>query len=144
MTKPPAIICDLDGTISLLNGRGPFEMEKMHEDPERPGMKELLTVLSWHRQIIYMTGRGEQDRERTCAWLLEREFPCATFLGSELRLLMRALHDYRADHIIKREMAERYVLPYYEVVCVFEDRNTVVKMWRELGLLCLQPQDGDY
>ena len=30
------------------------------------------------------------------------------------------------------------------LVCIFDDRNKVVEMWRRLGITCLQVDDGDF
>lgn len=37
-----------------------------------------------------------------------------------------------------------FVVPTKEILCVLDDRNKVVKMWRELGLTCLQMAEGDF
>ena len=42
------------------------------------------------------------------------------------------------------ELYEQHVKDHYDVLCVFDDRNQVVDMWREIGLKCLQVQPGDF
>jgi hypothetical protein len=32
----------------------------------------------------------------------------------------------------------------YEPIMVFDDRNQVVKMWRERGIVCAQVAEGDF
>jgi hypothetical protein len=59
-------------------------------------------------------------------------------------LKMRAAGDKRSDDIVKREIYEQKIAPWRTVVAVFDDRNKVVNMWRELGLLCLQVYPGDF
>lgn len=34
--------------------------------------------------------------------------------------------------------------PDYRVAFILEDRNSMVKKWRELGFKCLQVADGDF
>jgi hypothetical protein len=57
---------------------------------------------------------------------------------------MRKHNDYRSDDIVKKEMYFEYIQPKYNVVCVFDDRDKVVKMWRDLGILCCQVYYGDF
>lgn len=57
---------------------------------------------------------------------------------------MRGVDDLRNDAIVKKELAERYILPMYNVRGVFDDRDRVVKMWRELGLTCYQCAYGSF
>jgi hypothetical protein len=35
-------------------------------------------------------------------------------------------------------------IPLDEIAFVLEDRNSMVKKWRELGLTCLQVAEGDF
>lgn len=48
------------------------------------------------------------------------------------------------DSIIKRELFEAHVRDTYAVRFVLDDRNQVVRMWRSLGLTCLQVADGAF
>ena len=57
---------------------------------------------------------------------------------------MRGEGDHRSDDVTKGEIYMNCIEPWYDVVCVFEDRNRVVKMWRDLGLLVAQVYDGDF
>lgn len=57
------------------------------------------------------------------------------------RLLMRKDNDWRHDTIVKPLMLD---FPVSEVLFVLEDRNSMVKRWRELGYTCLQVNDGDF
>jgi hypothetical protein len=59
-------------------------------------------------------------------------------------LLMRPSGDSRPDSVVKRELYERYVAPRHTVTAVLDDRNAVVRMWRDLGLTVLQVADGDF
>ena len=57
---------------------------------------------------------------------------------------MREADDYREDSIVKAEMYDKYVKDKYHINFVLDDRNQVVKMWREIGLFCLQVADGNF
>ena len=57
---------------------------------------------------------------------------------------MRRNGDSIPDAIIKMALFESYIRSKYDVEFVLDDRNQVVKMWRSLGLKCLQVQEGDF
>jgi hypothetical protein len=57
---------------------------------------------------------------------------------------MRAEKDYRADDIIKGELLDRIISDGWRPWLVVDDRDRVVKMWRDRGLLCLQCAPGDF
>ena len=59
-------------------------------------------------------------------------------------LFMRAEDDFRHDTIVKEEIYRTHIEPFWNVFCVFDDRSTVVEMWRSLGLVCLQVANGDF
>ena len=56
---------------------------------------------------------------------------------------MRGAKDFRSDEIIKKEFLYKYTKPE-DVFIVFDDRNTVVEMWRSLKITCFQVDDGDF
>ncbi len=86
--------------------------------------------------IIIVSGRdlgscGIQTED----WLLNHEIP-------HQHLFMRSAGDSREDSIIKREILDR--LPKDRIAFVLDDRDQVVKMWRENGLTCLQCAPGAF
>ena len=135
--KESIILCDIDGTIALHNGRNPFDYDKASEDTFDPRMKVLLNGLSQSYKIIFFSGRSEDTRDVTHKWLEDNGF-------GEHQLYMRKSKDFRSDDIVKKEMYFEYIQPKYNVVCVFDDRDKVVKMWRDLGILCCQVYYGDF
>ena len=46
--------------------------------------------------------------------------------------------DFRKDSIIKKEFFDEFVKDRFNVLTVFDDRNQVIKVWRDLGLTCFQ------
>lgn len=134
------VLCDIDGTIALRRGRSPYDQSKVLEDAFDPRMNFLLSSLSEKFQIIFLSGRQDtkQCREDTEKWLKDN-------LGlSEVTLIMRSEGDFRPDDVIKKELYQKYIKDRYNVVCVFDDRDKVVKMWRSLGLLCCQVYYGNF
>jgi hypothetical protein len=88
-------------------------------------------------QLIFVSGRFEKYRAQTTEWLARNGF-------KEGKLLMRADGDVRKDSTVKREIFDKHIRNYYNVQCVFDDRNQVVEMWRKLGLTVFQVADGRF
>ena len=134
------VLCDIDGTIALRRGRSPYDQSKVLEDAFDPRMNFLLSSLSEKFQIIFLSGRQDtkQCRDDTEKWLKDN-------LGlSEVTLIMRSEGDFRSDDVVKKELYQKYIKDKYNVVCVFDDRDKVVRMWRNLGLLCCQVYYGNF
>jgi predicted kinase len=150
--KAKAIIVDVDGTIALRNGRHPFDYEKVSEDLPDHRMTDLIRNLiqDCSYTVFFVTGREDigKCRELTEAWIDKFVHNKKGFDGffpvENWKLLMRANGDHRSDDKVKKEIWENKIKPWYDVVAVFDDRDKVVKMWREQGLLCLQPYYGDF
>jgi hypothetical protein len=92
-----------------------------------------------HAEIILVSGRSERYRDVTEYWL--RRHGLFIFRA---KLLMRPLDDRRSDELVKRDLYDQHVKPFYRVLYVFDDRDKVVKMWRDLGLTCLQVAEGNF
>lgn len=142
-TKTSCIICDLDGTIALGYDRGVFEYDKCESDKPDFRVIQMLENLwesKMYDKIIFLSGRDESGREAAEKWLsVHVEIPREYW---ELKL--RKKHDYRPDDVLKKEIYGEQIEPYYDVKLVLEDRDKVVKMWRDLGLLCCQVYYGKF
>jgi len=140
-TKPMAWIVDIDGTLAHLHGRSPFTENSAEylTDTVDTTVAELVDDLHYTARyaIILLSGRGEQHRWPTETWLNVKGI-------SYTRLFMRPEGDNRKDYIVKAELFDKYVRHNYNVVGVLDDRDQVVKMWRSIGLKCLQVQDGNF
>jgi hypothetical protein len=151
MTPPKAIIVDLDGTLALHvtpEGdllRGHYEYEKVGDDlPNEPILNIVRELLypdgpfGWsHYSLIAVSGREDSCRDQTDRWLCDQGvYPDA--------LLMRTTGDRRDDSVVKQELYEAHIEGKFDVWFVLDDRDRVVKMWRDLGLTCLQVAPGDF
>jgi PhoPQ-activated pathogenicity-related protein len=87
--------------------------------------------------VVICTGRGMEYQKPTEEWLYKNEIPYDA-------LYMRPAMDYRDDTVIKRELLREMRLDGYDPELVFEDRDRVVKMWREEGIRCFQVAEGDF
>ena len=140
------IIVDIDGTICDASHRMHL-IEGEHKDwdawyagcsddaPIEPVL-QIVHILSHASRIDLVTGRNESSRAVTEAWLSKHAVRYD-------RLLMRGEHDRRPDDVVKAEIYRQHFEPG-SVWFVLEDRDRVVRMWRGLGLTCLQVKDGNY
>lgn len=87
--------------------------------------------------ILIVSGRWIGDRcgKDTEDWLDWYGIPYS-------HLFMRNTGDSRPDFEVKREILE--LLPIDRIAYVLDDRDQVVKMWREAGLTCLQVREGNF
>lgn len=136
---PKAVICDLDGTLSLLNGRDPYNAATCDNDLlNEPVAAALKMAKQQGYQVILLSGREDKFREPTVRFLDKHQ------IGYDL-LLMRTSNDFRKDNIIKRELFEGEIQGKYFVEFFLDDRNQVVDMWRkDLHLPCFQVNYGDF
>lgn len=141
-----AIICDLDGTLALMNGRNPYDASTCEQDAVNLPVWEVvrfigslksLGISSSQVGIILMSGREDKYREQTERWLKKNGVIYDA-------LYMRKTDDMRKDSVVKREMFNEYIRDKYFVKFVLDDRNQVVEMWRELGLTCFQVAEGSF
>ena len=138
---PDCIICDLDGTLSLMTTRGPFEFLRCIEDDVNEPVRDILKSFSdgsnWAPKIILMSGRDGIAKLKTEGWLSKHN------IGYD-ELHMRTAGDSRKDSIVKEELFDANIRGKYNVKFVLDDRNQVVDKWREMGLTCLQCAPGDF
>ena len=144
------IVVDIDGTIAKAGDRLKYlQQEKKdwdafyeHCDEDAPiqdmiDLVESLYVIGY--VIVFCTGRRESIRKKTCAWLFNH-----LGLVTKFPLLMRKDGDFRHDTEVKPELLKEKNITPDRVVCILEDRDSMVSKWRELGYRCLQVADGNF
>lgn len=136
---PDAIICDLDGTLALLNGRNPYDASLCEEDLVNNPIADIVNRYhnSGDYTVILVSGRSEEHRPQTERWLRQQAI-LYDFLH------MRTSGDSRKDAIVKHEIYQQHIAGQYNINFVLDDRISVVTLWRSLGLMVLQVADGDY
>lgn len=141
MTNLPAYLVDIDGTVAIKGDRDIFDWSRVILDtPNDDVVRIVRMIMQTGWEVIFMTGRMDDCRQATTDWL--RIYLDAVV--DEETLLMRKSGDYRKDAIVKRELYDAHIAGRYDVFGVFDDRNQVVKMWRELGLTVFQVAPGDF
>lgn len=140
---PTINIVDIDGTVAAHPNRGHHDYAKVGEDLPIHKIISLVNTLDMDVDYtMFVSGRPYSCHEDTEQWLRTHVRAFDPAYGS--RLFMRATGDYRKDDIVKQEIYFREIHNIYTVNYVIDDRNRVVKMWRELGLTVLQVADGDF
>ena len=151
------IICDLDGTIANIEHRlhyikGPkkdwdsFTKACVDDEPH----KDVIAILdslalgmgngcnvcgAVEREFYFFSGRSEVVRKETEEWL-KKHVPITE--DRDWELYMRKEGDYRPDTTIKYEMMYELKITPDDVLCILDDRQCVVDMWRKHGFRCLQ------
>lgn len=143
-----AIIVDLDGTLCDVDHRVEFVKkipidwkkfnDRMGADKVNFWCQQIIDAMgSSGYETLFVTGRGEDYRKLTEDWLIRHHIKYN-------ELYMRPANDMREDAEIKEELYKKYIKGKYVVLFVIDDRLSVVRRWRELGLVCLQCDWGDF
>lgn len=135
---PTAYLVDIDGTIAHASGRGVFDFARC--DTDRLDMAVAIAVDALYdrgHRILLMSGRDENHRAITEAWLAEQEVPFH-------ELWMRAAGDFRRDDVVKAELFDKHVRHRYQVLAAIDDRDRIVALWRRMGIPCWQVAPGDF
>ncbi len=140
------VIFDIDGTLADCGARlrhlrkepkdwNAFFDEIELDPPNEPVVEICRAMHQRGYRILLCTGRSEKLRGKTEEWLARHEIPY-----HEIR--MRPDGDFRPDDEAKKKMVGEEEKK--DVLFVVEDRSRMVRMWREMGLACLQCAEGDF
>lgn len=162
MVKPPAIICDLDGTLCNVSHRLHFVrtepgvkkdwkgfFDNIQGDTVNSWCADILKHLSKNYQIVYCSGRPDDRKRDTLAWL-EKENLFSfdhTYVGGlkqDAKLYMRPRNDSRDDSIVKEIILDFEILTRFTPYFMIDDRRRVVDMWRRRGYVTLACHEGDF
>jgi uncharacterized HAD superfamily protein len=145
------ILVDVDGTLADCSHRQSFVRSKpknwrafneaIHLDTPHEDIIWLVKTL--HKSgctIIICTARTADLKEKTVKWLDE----VAGLKGVYTAIYMREEKDYRDDGIVKREILDQIREDGYDPYMVIDDRDRVVRAWRDAGIRCLQVADGNF
>lgn len=141
--KPRAVIFDRDGTLASVAFTKPDEEGHGWDDFNRsiafdavvPGVSVLLYLCNQTDvDTILLSGRDGSYRREMEIWLAKNNLHVDKFF-------MRKPKDQRRDDVIKREIYETLIAPFWDVILVVDDRESVCAMWREIGLPLIQVKD---
>ena len=171
--KYDAIVFDIDGTLMNINHRRHFVesgtkdwksfIANIKYDIPNTSIAWLMQSLNTcENNIFFLTGRNESQRDITieqiedCGYnhqyqrdLRPKDDYIRIASHYETILLMRPDDDYRPDAELKSDLFDKLVgleeitIRPDETV-IFDDRQSVVDMWRARGLTCCQVAEGDF
>ncbi len=132
------VLCDLDGTLALPNGRNMFRPsdEQMYADTLNEPVAQALRGMMAQNKIIFLSGREDLFYDITKRWIIEKAGI------TDFELFMRAEGDSRKDSIVKLEIVKEKIMPRYNITGVFDDRLQVCRMWYENGIFCFNVNQG--
>lgn len=141
------VVFDLDGTLALNEHRQHFVDRPVKEKdwrgffaacdkdvPNGPIIRVLLALDTIGERVEIWSGRSAEVNDKTERWLAENG------LGHIPRR-MRPDGDHTPDHELKAQwLGESDQKP----TLIFDDRTSVVAMWRSHGIVCAQVAPGDF
>lgn len=151
------VIFDLDGTLANIHEREKLATQggdkinwSVFFDPQnisldKPNVPVIETYKALqkegHRMVIF-TGRSDKTHDATVEWLKEN--------GIIFDLLLMRLSAppvmFMKDDMLKETWLDQEFPgeDIHNILCVFEDRDKVVSMWRRRGVPCFQVAPGDF
>lgn len=141
------VVFDLDGTLALtehrahfLTGPGPKDWRGFYAacDRDKPNWPIIHTLHGFAtyggHDVEIWSGRSDEVRDKTATWLARvglRDIP----------LRMRAAGDHRPDTELKAAWLDACRMA---PDLVFEDRDSMVAMYRARGIVCCQVAPGNF
>lgn len=134
---PKAIVCDLDGTLCLMQNRDPHQYHKVKHDLVCEPVKNVVGCMkAMGYKIIIATGRPSLAEKDSKDWLKTHGIDYDVFYCRKSR-------DSRKDYIVKEEMWREMVKKYH-IDFMLDDRDQVVTHARALGFKVFQVAEGKF
>ena len=157
MSASKIVIFDLDGTLALIDDRRAlstnvngkmdwdtfFDPKNIDLDLPNPAVIDMAQTLhsAGHRIVIF-SGRSKGTKDATRTWLKKFNVP---FDVLKMRPTSRDFQ-FMPDDDLKKKWFDELIGQDSkdQVLCVFDDRQKVVDMWRDMGLTCMQVAPGNF
>jgi beta-phosphoglucomutase-like phosphatase (HAD superfamily) len=144
-SEKPIVIVDMDGTLAdvrhrlhYINGPEKKNWKRFFEgqvnDKPFAAIAQRVRALAADHEIVIVTGRPEEYRSGTEAWLHKFRIPFS-------RIYMRRAGDHRPDYIVKAELLDQ--IGPERVVLAFEDRPPVCEAYRQAGVRVVAVNHGE-
>lgn len=135
---PRCVVFDNDGTISLLNGRNPYDASTADQDLPHKHVIEVMKL--YHDagyKILFVSGREEKDREPT------EKFYQLHFPEVKYELFMRPTGNMEKDVLIKSRIYETEIKGKYFVAGWYDDRLQICQWLYSVGLPLFRVNDPE-
>ena len=146
------VIFDLDGTLAIIDKRrekaalpngkinwktffDPANIEL--DEPNVPVIKAFQAMKAAGYRVGIFSGRDAVSYEETSKWL-EKYRVDFDFMR------MRPKGSHTPDDVLKKQWLDEELSTGEEILCTFDDRDKVVKMWRDNGIACFQVAEGAF
>lgn len=149
------VIFDLDGTLALIDKRRAISLLKNGKmdwdvffdpaniDLDQPNDAVIAmakTLKDAGNRIIILSGRSKATKDATKTWLNKFGVPF------DILKMRPTSNDFKfmPDDKLKQMWLDQLFTNKDDILCVFDDRQKVVDMWRANGLTCMQVAPGDF
>ena len=142
------IIFDIDGTLIDISHRLHLikktppdweefrnPLQKRWDEPRMPIINIAVALEKAGHNLLFCSGRRESEREDTLESL-------SRFFRPMPLLCMRKDKDFREDTKVKADMLETLRNQGFNPVMAFDDRPSVIRMWKEHGLTVADVGNG--
>ena len=146
------VIFDLDGTLALIDKRRAisakdngkinwktfFAPENISlDEPNVPVIEMAKMLKAQGHSVVIFSGRDSISRKETIDWLNNFGVPFDI-------LKMRPQGTFTPDDVLKQNWLDQLFPDRSDILCIFDDRDKVVKMWRDNGISCFQVAEGSF
>tara|TARA_Y100000385_G_scaffold222968_1_gene233006 strand:- start:40 stop:507 length:468 start_codon:yes stop_codon:yes gene_type:complete len=155
MDNKKTVIFDLDGTLALIDDRraistkdnGNMDWDKFFDPvniqldkPNWPVILMAQTLKKAGHSVVIFSGRSKATKDATRTWLNNHKIP---FDVLKMRPTDGGLK-WMKDDLLKKKWLTDLFPDVDKILCVFDDRDKVVKMWRDNGITCFQVAEGNF
>lgn len=150
------VIFDLDGTLADITKRREmstkengkidwdifFEPNNIWFDLPNEPVITMAQLLSERHRIVIFSGRSKATKDETKRWLQKFDVPF------DILKMRPTSNDWKfmPDDELKQHWLDT-LFPEdkkKDILCVFDDRQKVVDMWRKNGITCFQVDEGNF
>jgi hypothetical protein len=139
------VVFDLDGTLALTEHREHFMKREpkdwrgfyaacVGDQPSLPVVKTAHALMKDGHRVEIWSGRSMEVAAETAQWLADHGM-------ADVPIKMRPDGDHQPDTKLKAAWLEA---ANQTPDLVFEDRASMVAMWRSQGIVCCQVAPGDF
>ncbi len=149
------VIFDLDGTLALIDARRAkstnvngkmdwdtfFDPDNIQLDLPNHSVIHMARMLkAAGHMIVIFSGRSKATKEATKDWLNKFDVP---FDVIKMRPTGSGFQ-FMPDDQLKQKWLDDLFPNKEDILCVFDDRDKVVQMWRDNGISCMQVAPGNF
>lgn len=137
------VLFDLDNTLAYHVERKWYEWDKILTDWCDPRYIRIVNIFqSAGIKVIFFIGRPYKEAyDLTKQWLTKYFGPMIDEHGLHWELFLADCDGIHGSEA-KRVTYEQRILGKYNVICSFDDSQSCVDMWRSLGILTCQSNNG--